>query len=346
MTFDLLSTVTYGGCSAKIPAALLASALKNLRQPHDDRLLVDISTHDDAGVFKISDEIALIQTTDFFPPVCSDPRIFGRIAAANALSDVYAMGGTALTALNIVCFPSQKIPLEVLAEILSGGLDKVIEAGAVMAGGHTIDDFPPKYGLAVTGIVHPNRIITNAAARPGDRLILAKPLGTGVIIAGKRLGEVSNADYGASLDSMQQLNKAGAEVMQRFNVRCATDVTGFGLLGHALKMAEGSGTGIIIDSTAVPLLNGAYDLAESGCIPGACFRNQEFVEPQVSFAKSVDYYRKMLMLDAQTSGGLLMCIPENASVKTVLDELNSGGFPSAALIGQVVERGAVAIEVH
>ncbi len=346
MKFDLLSTVTYGGCSAKIPAKQLEAALGHLTQPYDERLLVDISTHDDAGVFKINSETALIQTTDFFPPVCSDPRTFGRIAAANSLSDVYAMGGSALTALNIVCFPSTKIPLEVLAEMLAGGLEKVTEAGAVMAGGHTIDDFPPKYGLAVTGAVHPDRIITNAAARAGDTLILTKPLGVGVIIAGKRLGEVNDADYAGALDSMQQLNKLGAEIMQRYNVRCATDVTGFGLLGHAMKMAEASGATFRFASSAVPLLSGAYDLTDGGCIPGACFRNQEFVEEQLTVAKGVDYNRKMLMLDAQTSGGLLMCIPAGVDTGSILDDLHKAGHPAAAVIGSVVKKEAVALVVE
>ena len=346
MNFDLLSTVTYGGCSAKIPASQLAAALGHLTQPHDDRLLVDISTHDDAGVFRIDSETALIQTTDFFPPVCSDPRTFGRIAAANSLSDVYAMGGTTLTALNIVCFPATKIPLEVLAEILAGGLEKVTEAGAVMIGGHTIDDFPPKYGLAVTGVVHPDRIITNAAARPGDRLILTKPLGIGVIIAGKRLGEVNDADYTAALDAMQQLNKAGANIMQRYNIRSATDVTGFGLLGHALKMAVASGVSFRFDSTAVPLLSGAHELTETGCIPGACFRNQEFVEAHLFVDEDVDYNRKMLMLDAQTSGGLLMCVPDEINAGAVLDDLHKEGYPHAVLIGEVVEKGNTTIVVN
>ncbi|MBN1759086.1 MAG: selenide, water dikinase SelD [Chitinispirillaceae bacterium] len=346
MAFDLLSTVTYGGCSAKIPAGQLAAALSHLSQPHDERLLVDISTHDDAGVFRISEDIALIQTTDFFPPVCSDPRTFGKIAAANSLSDIYAMGGSALTALNIVCFPSTRIPLEVLAEILAGGQEKVTEAGAVITGGHTIDDFPPKYGLAVTGVVHPGRIITNAAARAGDRLILTKPLGVGVIIAGKRLGEVNDADYAAALDAMQQLNKTGAEIMQRYNIRCATDVTGFGLLGHAFKMAEASGVSFRFDNTAVPLLSGAYELTETGCIPGACFRNQEFVETQLIVEKGVDYNRKMLMLDAQTSGGLLICVPEEADANAMLDELHHTGYSAATQIGSVEPGGASSILVE
>jgi len=192
--YDLLSTVEYGGCSAKLSANDLSAALADLPKTPHKNLLVDIETHDDAGVYKINDEYALIQTTDFFPPVCSDPYEFGQIAAANALSDVYAMGGEVLTALNIVAFPA-KAPLEVLKEILRGGIEKVIEAGGIMMGGHTIVDDIPKYGLAVTGWIHPNRIITNAAAKPGDVLILTKPIGAGIIMAGKRIGEISIEKY-------------------------------------------------------------------------------------------------------------------------------------------------------
>jgi selenide,water dikinase len=346
MPFDLLTTVIYGGCSAKLPAAQLAEALKHLPVSKDPRLLVDISTHDDAGVFKISDDIALIQTNDFFPPVCSDPRTFGRIAAANALSDVYAMGGTALTALNIVCFPSQKIPLEALSDMLAGGQDKVAEADAVIVGGHTIDDFPPKYGLAVTGIVHPDRIITNAAARAGDHLILTKPLGTGVIIAGKRLGEADEHSYAAALASMELLNKNGAAVMQRYNVKCATDITGFGLLGHATKMAQASRVTFLIRSREVPLLPGAYAFAEAGYLPGACFRNQEFTDPSVEFTKGIDYTRRMLLFDAQTSGGLFLCVPQGTDAGEIVQELRQCGYPDAAVIGEAVAKRTAAIVVE
>ena len=189
--FDLLSTVVYGGCSAKLPANELNKALADLPKTPNKNLLVDIETHDDAGVYKINDEVALIQTTDFFPPVCSDPFEFGQIAAANSLSDVYAMGGKAITALNIVMFPA-KVPLEILKEILKGGIDKVLEADCVMVGGHTVVDDVPKYGLAVTGVVHPQKIITNSAAKAGDVLILTKPIGAGIIMAGKRINEISN----------------------------------------------------------------------------------------------------------------------------------------------------------
>jgi len=333
--FDLLTTVEYGGCSAKLSPERLAEVLHDLPAAEDRRLLVGISTHDDAGVMRLSDELAIIQTTDFFPPVCSDPYDFGQIAAANALSDVFAMGGEAVSALNLVMFPAEGIPLSVLREILRGGADKVAESGAVIVGGHTIADYPPKYGLAVTGTVHPDRVITNANARPGQILILAKPLGTGAVVAGQRLGEVRPADYHRALDSMKQLNKGGAEVMQRFGVRSATDVTGFGLLGHCLEMARSSGVTLKIESVRVPLLPGAYELVEWGCIPGAAFRNQAFVQRHTRFAPEMDYNRKMLLLDPQTSGGLLMTVSPEAA-PSILEGLEAAGYPRSTPIGEVV----------
>ncbi len=335
-TFDLLSTVEYGGCSAKLPAKELSEALANLPKTPHPNLLVDIETHDDAGVYKINDELALIQTTDFFPPVCSDPYEFGQIAATNALSDVYAMGGEVLTALNIVTFPA-KVPLDILREILRGGTEKIIEAGGVVMGGHTIVDDIPKYGLAVTGKVHPNRIITNSAAQPEDVLILTKPIGAGTIMAGRRIGEVSDSDYQAVLNSMKQLNKEGARIMQQYNVKCATDITGFGLLGHALKMAMGSNVTAIIDSAKVPLFNGAYGLIDMGCIPGACFRNLDYIDSDTEFHSSLDYNLKMLLLDAQTSGGLLICISPEMSDK-MLNDLKQSGFPITTIIGSVTPK--------
>ncbi|HUI92367.1 MAG TPA: selenide, water dikinase SelD [Chitinivibrionales bacterium] len=338
MSFDLLSTVEHGGCSAKLPAQKLSDALKGLPKIVNKRLLVGIETHDDAGVYKLTDDIAVILTTDFFPPVCSDPFEFGQIAAANALSDVYAMGGKAIAALNLCMFPSSKISLDVLREILAGGLRKIKEAGAVVAGGHTIDDYPPKYGLAVTGVVHPNKIITNDRAKPGDALILTKPLGAGVMVAGRRVGDAKDKDYEACLDNMKLLNKAGAEVMRKYGVRCATDITGFGLLGHGLKMAQASGVTLELDSEEIPVLAGAYELAESGCIPGAAFRNQEFVEKECLFEKDVDYSMKMLCLDAQTSGGLLLCAPE-AKADRMKAELIDKGYARTQIVGRVIKKG-------
>jgi len=335
LPFDLLSTTQYGGCSAKLSADQLAEMLDDLPRVDDDRLLVGLSTHDDAGVYRLTDDVAIIQTTDFFPPICSDPYEFGQIAAANALSDVFAMGGAAITALNLVMFPREGIPLTVLREILRGGQDKVAEAGAVVVGGHTIADEPPKYGLAVSGTVHPDRIITNANARPGESLVLTKPLGTGTIIAGRRIGKARPADYRAALDAMKLLNKEGAELMQKFDVRCATDVTGFGLLGHSLEMARASDVTLKIEALKVSILPGAYELVEMGCIPGASFRNQAFVDKESSFSPELDYHRKMLLLDPQTSGGLLMTVPQS-TVDTVVDGLREGGYPATAVIGEVL----------
>jgi selenide, water dikinase len=337
MNFDLLTTIEDGGCSAKLSAAKLAEVLKDLPATRHERLLVGIETHDDAGVYKLTDDIALIQTTDFFPPVCSDPFEFGQIAAANALSDVFAMGGTALTAMNLAMFPSRKIPLEVLGEIFKGGAQKVNEAGAVVVGGHTIDDDPPKFGLAVTGIVHPDRIITNSAARAGDLLVLSKPIGSGVIIAGKRVGEAKEEHYRQTLGNMKQLNDHGARLMQSFNVRCATDITGFGLLGHARKMAIASNVSIRLKALSVPLLPGALDLAAIGCLPGAAFRNQEFAQQHCSFSPRVEYSLQMLLFDAQTSGGLLMCVPSRTAVSMV-ENLKKSGYYGAAIVGEVVEK--------
>jgi selenide,water dikinase len=331
--FDLLSMVEYGGCSAKLPAAELSKALADLPETPSEHLLVGIETHDDAGVYRISDDLALIQTTDFFTPVCSDPFEFGQIAAANALSDVYAMGGEVLTALNIVAFPAGA-PLEVLHEILRGGIEKVKEAGGVMAGGHTIVDDMPKYGLAVTGTVHPDQVATNAAARPGDLLILTKPVGAGIVMAGKRIGEAGEEEYRTVIESMKQLNAGGARVMRKYGVRCATDVTGFGLAGHALKMAGGSKVTIRLNALAVPLFDGTLRLLDLGCIPGACFRNLEYVEPDVRFGASLSYEHKMMTMDAQTSGGLLICCKPGLAEKMIKD-LKEAGYPRSAVIGSV-----------
>jgi len=334
MNIDLLDTIEYGGCSAKIPASRLDEVLGVLPKTKNEKLLVDIDTHDDAGVYLLNDDIALIQTVDFFPPVCSDPYEFGQIAAANALSDVYAMGGTPITALNLVMFPYKTIPLDALGEILRGGMDKVAEAKAIIVGGHTIDDYPPKYGLAVTGTVSPDNLVTNADARVGDVLILTKPLGTGLINAGRRIKEVSDEDYENSLDTMKLLNKASAVLMNKFGVRCATDITGFGLLGHALKLAMASGVKIVLNSEAIPILPGAYKLLDMGCIPGVAFRNQDFVGDSASFESSVDYNRKMLMFDAQTSGGILMAVSKDYK-EDILKELKRKAHPDSSIIGEI-----------
>ncbi len=311
----------------------MADILKELPHPKHPNLLVGFNTHDDAGVYKISDNLALIQTTDFFPPICSDAYDFGQIAAANSLSDVYAMGGKPLTALNLVMFPDDKIPMQVFTQMLKGGYDKVNEAEAIIIGGHTINDFPPKYGLAVTGIIHPEKIITNSKAQPGDVLILTKPVGTGIIIAGQKLREVSNEDYKNALICMKSLNKKAAEIMQKYNIQAATDITGFGLIGHAQKMAETSKVTMVLESKKIPVLKGAYELADLGCIPGAAFRNQNYLKKYCKF-KNIDYNLEMLMFDAQTSGGILMCVhPSKAD--SLMNDLKNKVLSNAEIIGEV-----------
>ena len=340
---DLLTLVDQGGCSAKLSAEELRNALSGLTRSKDENILVDIDTHDDAGVYKIRDDYALIQTTDFFPPVCSDPYDFGQIAAANALSDVYAMGGRVLTALNLVLFPAG-VPLSVLREILRGGQEKVDEAGGVILGGHTIADDIPKYGLAVTGWVHPDEVATNSNAMPGDLLILTKPLGTGIIISGRKNNLVREEVYQEAVAHMKTLNDKGARIMNRHGVRAATDITGFGLLGHAMKMAQGSGVSIHVEARNVPTMTDVQDLIELGCIPGAAFRNQEFCTPDVTFGDTVSYNQKMLLFDAQTSGGLLMCV-KAGEAGVILQELQEAGHPAAAIVGEVRKQARKAVTV-
>lgn len=338
MAFDLLTTTGAGGCSAKIPPRLLEDLLSGLPLSADPRILVDISTHDDAGVYKINDDLALVLTTDFFPPLVSDGYEFGQIAATNSISDVYAMGGTPLLAMNIMMFPSASIPLEVYSEILKGGYEKSAEAGVSIIGGHSIDDYPPKYGLAVIGTVHPDRIITNSGAAAGDVLILTKPVGTGIVLAGHRLGMASDNDLEIAKKQMKLLNVTGASVMRKYGIKGATDITGFGLAGHALKMARASKVTIRLDMTSVPLLPAASDLLAEGCIPGAAFRNLEYTEKETLFDSSLDYNLKMLAHDAQTSGGLFFAAPAEMSDE-ILADLHNAGLTEAAAVGWADRKG-------
>jgi selenide,water dikinase len=336
MKIDLLEMVEYGGCSAKISPKQLEEILKYLPLPKDPNILVDIDTHDDAGVYRVNDDLALVLTTDFFPPVCSDPYEFGQIAAANSISDVYAMGGDPILALNIMMFPSAKLTMEAYAEILKGGFDKATEAGVRIIGGHTIDDFPPKYGLAVVGYIHPTKIMTNAGAKPGDLLILTKPIGTGVILAGHRLGIASDMDLKNAKSLMKLLNKSGADVMKKYGIKGATDVTGFGLAGHALKMARASKVSLKINMKDVPLIGDTYKLIDEGCIPGASFRNLDYAEKDIDFAPDLDYNLKMIAFDAQTSGGLLFSAPPE-KVENILADLKNAGLSESVVIGSVIE---------
>ena len=335
MTIDLLSLVDAGGCSAKLPAAKLHEALSGLPRIVHERLLVDIDTHDDAGVYKLTDDLALIQTTDFFSPICSDPYTFGQIAAANALSDVYAMGGEAITALNLVLFPDD-LDLEILREILAGGQSKVTEAGALIVGGHTIKDSTPKYGLAVSGLVHPDKIITNAGACPGEKLILTKPLGVGVIVAAKKKGRADDRAYQQAVENMCLLNKGSAQVMQEFGIKAATDITGFGLGGHALKLARASGVSLKLQLGQFPHIKNAYTLFSQEFIPCVVRRNYEYVEETCDIKDGIDPGLANLVFDAQTSGGILMSVPEQ-NVDKVLKRLKEKGYVQSAVIGEVLK---------
>jgi len=275
----------------------------------DPNLLVGSSTYDDAAVYRLNDETAIVQTVDYFTPVVDDPYTFGLITAANALSDIYAMGARPLLALNIIGFPCKTLPLEVLTEILKGGADKIKEAGALLAGGHTIDDNEPKYGLAVTGLVNPNRVVTNAGAEPGDALILTKPLGVGIITTAIKGEMADEAAYRAAVDLMADLNDRAARVMSEHGVHACTDITGFGLLGHLSEMITAGGTGSRIFLDQIPVLAPARRLAEMGLIPGGAYRNLQYLGEKLHWDKDIEEVDKLILADPQTSGGLLMAVP-------------------------------------
>lgn len=306
-----------------------------LPQVKDPALLVGADTLDDAAVYRLSDDLALVQTVDFFTPIVDDPYDFGRIAAANAFSDVYAMGGTPLTALNLVGFPSGVLPLETLGRILQGGAEVARLAGATIVGGHTIDDPEPKYGMAVTGILKPGMQMTNAAVEVGDHLILTKPLGTGIIATAIKKGVAPTAAIVAATDSMATLNRGAAEVARRHELRAVTDVTGFGLIGHLSEMGRASGVSVEVWYDRLPLLSHAADLARAGIVPGGTMRNLDFAKDWTAFAAELEQWQRLLVCDAQTSGGLILAVPSE-KVEPVLEDLRSAGTPAAAVIGVAV----------
>lgn len=308
----------------------------------DPRVLVGIDTSDDAGVYLLNDETALIQTLDFFTPIVDDPYLFGQIAAANSLSDVYAMGGKPLTAMNIVMFPVGCLEADVLLAILSGGQQKIAEAGAVLVGGHTIDDDEPKYGLSVTGIAHPSKILTNAGAQPGDALVLTKAIGTGVLNTALR-ANLFAAGVMAAAESMAQLNRYAAEVMEKYAVNACTDITGFGLLGHAFEMSVGSGVEMELYGAAIPLLPEAAEAARMGLVPGGAYSNREYLK-HVTLDPSIPVNIQDLCYDPQTSGGLLISLPEG-QVLNLLKDLHAAGVLAATCIGRVTGFGTGEIHV-
>jgi len=307
--------------------------LSHLPKHADPRVLVGYETSDDAGVYLLNNDTALVQTLDFFSPMTDDPFLFGQIAAANALSDVYAMGGTPLTALNIACYANCLAP-EVMGEVLRGGAQKALEAKVVILGGHTVENADVKYGLSVTGIVSPQKIITNRGARPGDRLILTKPLGNGIVATAVKAEIAEEGHAKTAFDSMAELNKAAAEAFLPFEVRGGTDVTGFGLLGHCVELARGSEVGINITADALPLLPGALSYAAMGLIPAGAYHNREHFAPYVYFAEHITDALRDVLFDPQTSGGLLFALEEQKAAAAIL-ALDSKGV-QAAVVGECV----------
>jgi selenide,water dikinase len=313
------------------------------RQPYDPNLLVGFDKADDAGVYRLRDDLALVQTLDFFTPIVDDPFDYGRIAALNSINDVWAMGGTPVTALAITCFPKKGVDFSILQEIMRGGLSVLTENKVVLVGGHSVDNEQIMFGYSVTGVIDPNRVATNAGARPGDVIILTKPIGTGVISTGIKRAKASPEVIAESVATMMTPGKYAAEAIQKFHVKGATDVTGFALLGHAWEMACASDVTIEIDSARVPLINGALELAASGMITGADKTNREYVGKDVSLAAGLDPNLVKLFYDPQTAGGLLMAIPEG-SAGDLLTELRRN-YPRTEVVGRVEERGTKAIEV-
>lgn len=305
--------------------------LRHIPISADPNLLVGFETRDDAGVFMLSPDMALVQTVDFFTPVVDDPYAYGQIAAANAMSDVYAMGGRPITALNIACFDPRSAPPEVWAAVLKGAHDKTLEAGAVVVGGHSVEDKEPKFGMAVTGVVDPGKMFANTGAEPGDAIYLSKPLGAGILTTAAKWDQCSPDELAAGIESMSALNRAAAELGLAAGVRCATDITGFGLAGHLFNVARASGVQIRIDSAALPLLPGIQRMAEEGNTTGGAIKNAEFIGEALTFDEGVPQWLRDVILDPQTSGGLAL--------------FSKTPIPGYPLIGVVEERGAPGVRV-
>ena len=327
----LTKLASCAGCGAKVGAGVLARLLGDLDVVRDPNLLVGFDKSDDASVYKVSEDLALVQTVDFFPPIADDPYTFGAIAATNALSDVYAMGGEPKLALNVMAVPKD-LPAEAVHELLRGGYEKCFEAGVIITGGHSILDPEPKYGLAVTGFVHPDRVLTNSGAKPGDVLVLTKPLGIGVLTTANKAGVLEPETRACAEKLMTTLNKAARDIMVKYRVHACTDVTGFGLLGHGTELAQGSGVELRLDTGEIALIPEALDFARMGILPEGMYRNRSFAEPHVDPGE-VELAVQDLLYDPQTSGGLLMAV-DPADAEAMLAELE-GAVPAAQRIGAV-----------
>lgn len=326
-----------------MPPQGIAQVLRFLPKTTDPNLIVGVETHDDAGVYRLTDDIAIVQTIDFFPPVVNDAFIYGQIAAANALSDVYAMGGEPKTAMNLVGYPDDKDPsLTWLGEILRGGAERCIAAGAVIVGGHTVRDAEIKFGMAVTGVIHPQKIFTNANCKPGDKLVLTKPLGTGFVTTAAKADACPEATFKAACASMVQLNRIGRDAMIEVGANAATDVTGFGLAGHSFEMAEGSGTTLIFELSRLPLIPGAEKLAHKPYLTRASATNASYVGGSLRKEGKLDHVRLEFFFDAQTSGGLLISVPADRA-EALVESARKKGAGAACIIGEVVARQDVAL---
>jgi selenide,water dikinase len=324
------------GCAAKHPPGYLFPLVGALPPVTDPNVLVGSATADDAAVYRLSDELALVLTTDFFTPIVDDPYDFGRVAAANALSDVYAMGGRPVAALNLVGFPDATLEASVLGDILRGGADKAREAGIDIVGGHTIKTDEPIYGLAVTGVVHPGRVVTNAGARPGDALVLTKPLGLGIVTTAAKQDVDTRGAIAGAIELMATLNRAACEAMLEVGVHAATDVTGFGLLGHLRNVTKASGCAATIGLDRVPVLEAARAYVREGIAPGGTHANRRYLADSVAYGEGVGEAEQLLLCDAQTSGGLLVSVaPER--VERLVEALRRAGTPCAAVVGRVEE---------
>jgi len=296
---------------------------------------VGLGGFEDAGVYKLTDDLAIVQTVDYFTPIVDDPYAFGQIAVANALSDVYAMGGKPVTAMNIVCFPIKTMDISILREILRGGLDKLMEAKVTLVGGHSVDDPELKYGLSVTGVVHPEKVVLNSGAKPGDSLILTKPLGTGIINTAIKANMAGENAIVAVILEMVKLNKSASELMQETGVNACTDVTGFGFLGHACEMIQNGEIGLEIDHSTVPILEKAPEFAQMGLIPGGTYRNRDFRTSMIEFAAGIPDWISDVFFDPQTSGGLLISI-DSRKAEILLKKLHNAGHKQSAIVGKVV----------
>ncbi|MCD6249945.1 MAG: selenide, water dikinase SelD [candidate division Zixibacteria bacterium] len=326
------------GCACKLRPQALERILADLTVPDDAQVLVGLNTADDAAVYKLQDDTAIVQTVDFFTPIVDDPYHFGAIAAANAFSDVYAMGGRPVFALNIVGFPSNRLPMEILREILKGAQDKAKEAGVSIIGGHTVDDAEPKFGLAVTGLIHPEKILTNATAKPGDVLILTKPLGLGIITTAIKRGMVDEQTVEEAIRIMSTLNRKAADTMSEFNVNACTDISGFGLLGHLKEMVKASGVDAEVYADKVPIIEHAKDFITANVIPGGTLNNLDFVSDCVEWPREISRTMKTILCDAQTSGGLLISIPSNTGTR-LEQALRANDIADASIVGQIISAG-------